>query len=245
MQELPELGQPPDVFRDDDVAWQRVPSVFPGEPVSLYASGRPRVDPTQSRKGRVLARMRHKRLASTVLALGAGMMVAVPGTMATTAHSAVTTAPQTSAACAVTWGSLPKSRSATGLGTVHNIRAGRHACFDRLVFDIDGPMSTSAYVVRYVDHVRDDSGAVVRLRGGATLEVALAGHRFHPEDRAGVDVAGFRTFRQVASGSSDGRTTTFGLGVRARLPFRVYVLDRRPSNPPGFSRVVVDVAHRW
>jgi hypothetical protein len=206
------------------------------------------VDPMSTRsehrdRGRT---MRHKRFTSTVMALGAGMAIAVPSAMATTAPASSTPRAQAlSAGCAVTWGSTPESRSGSGLGTVHNLRAGRHACFDRLVIDMDGPMSTSAYVVRYVDHVRDDSGAVVPLRGGATLEIALSGYRFHPEDRANVDVAGFRTFRQVASGSGDSRTTTFGLGVRARLPFRVFVLDGGGSGPSDFSRVVVDVAHRW
>ncbi|HET6919349.1 MAG TPA: hypothetical protein VFI46_07775 [Jiangellaceae bacterium] len=35
--------------------------------------------------------------------------------------------------------------------------------------------------------------------------------------------------------------TTLGLGVRARLPFRVFVL----SGPADGSRVVIDVAPRW
>lgn len=50
------------------------------------------------------------------------------------------------------------------------------------------------------------------------------------------DVAGYGTFRQaVWSGSREG-TTSIGLGVRARLPFRVFTL-------PG--RVGVDGAHFW
>jgi len=36
-------------------------------------------------------------------------------------------------------------------------------------------------------------------------------------------------------------TTTVGLGVRARLPFRVFVL----AGPATGSRLVIDVAHRW
>lgn len=35
--------------------------------------------------------------------------------------------------------------------------------------------------------------------------------------------------------------TSLGLGVRARLPFRVFALD----GPGDGSRLVVDVAHRW
>jgi hypothetical protein len=56
-----------------------------------------------------------------------------------------------------------------------------------------------------------------------------------------VDVSGWRTFRQIAwAGSFEGQTT-IGLGVRARLPFRVFILD----GPGTGSRLVIDVAHRW
>jgi len=51
-----------------------------------------------------------------------------------------------------------------------------------------------------------------------------------------VDVSGFQTFRQVAWAGSFEGTTTVGLGVRARLPFRVFSLS---------DRIVVDVAHFW
>ena len=49
-------------------------------------------------------------------------------------------------------------------------------------------------------------------------------------------MSGYRTFRQVAWADSRRHYTYFGLGVRARLPFRVFTL-------PG--RLVIDVAHRW
>jgi hypothetical protein len=52
----------------------------------------------------------------------------------------------------------------------------------------------------------------------------------------GVNLAGYQTFREAKfAGSFEGQTSV-GLGVRARLPFRVFTLD---------SRLVVDVAHRW
>ncbi len=63
-----------------------------------------------------------------------------------------------------------------------------------------------------------------------------------PLDRRPMfDDDGFRTFRDVRWGRIDSRGTTIGLGVRARLPFRVSVLD----GPGHRSRVVIDVAHRW
>jgi hypothetical protein len=56
-----------------------------------------------------------------------------------------------------------------------------------------------------------------------------------------VNVAGYSTFRQVAfTGSFEGQTL-IGLGVRARLPMRAFVLD----GPGDGSRLVIDVAHRW
>jgi hypothetical protein len=54
-------------------------------------------------------------------------------------------------------------------------------------------------------------------------------------------VSGYRTFRQVAyAGSFEGQTT-IGVGVRARLPFRVFTL----AGPGSNSRLVIDVAHHW
>ena len=54
-------------------------------------------------------------------------------------------------------------------------------------------------------------------------------------------MTGYSTFRQVVSAGTFEGYSSFGLGVRARLPFRVFVLD----GPGTSSRLVVDVAHRW
>ncbi|MEV6059738.1 hypothetical protein ACIA5E_12125 [Nocardia asteroides] len=149
-------------------------------------------------------------------------------------------------ACDITWGSLDKSSSNYSRATVVDVRAGRHECFDRLVVDLAGPVA--GYRVGYVDTVTmDGSGATVPLRGGAFLQVAVQAPAY---DDAGagtyrpgrpaelVGVGGYPTFRQVAwAGSFEGQTT-LGLGVRARLPFRVSTLD-------GPARVVIDVAHSW
>ena len=65
---------------------------------------------------------------------------------------------------------------------------------------------------------------------------------FVPRDRTRVvDVSGYRTLRQVRFVESFEGETVFAVGVRARLPMRVTVL-----NGPGTgSRVVLDVAHNW
>ena len=52
-------------------------------------------------------------------------------------------------------------------------------------------------------------------------------------------MAGYSTLRAVEYGGSFEGYTTIGLGVRARLPMRVFTL---PGPGNGF---VVDVAHHW
>lgn len=189
-------------------------------------------------------------LASAALALGAlmGTGVAAP--------------PPTQAAyCGIQWGSLDKWTSEGEAWfsphTVASVRAGRHACFDRFVVDLRG--TAGWYNVGYRT-VRDGTGRPVPLRGAADLNVFFTNRSvtkdgklsWSPGNRGElVDVTDYRTFRQAALadyGSENGSArygeqswTSIGLGVRARLPFRVFVLD----GPGSGQRLVVDVAHRW
>jgi hypothetical protein len=82
------------------------------------------------------------------------------------------------------------------------------------------------------------------VKGGAFLQISLGvNNTVAPPAFSGnvADVNGFRTFRQVvAAGGFEGYTSE-GLGVRARLPFRVFTL----SGPGSTARVVIDVAHAW
>lgn len=151
--------------------------------------------------------------------------------------------------CGIYWGSLDKVDANLSAAELVDVRAGRHACFDRLVLDFRGDID--GYFVSYTSEVRHDgSGQLVPLRGGARLEVVATApahdSQYQPTYRPAnhrelVNVTGWDTFRQVAwAGSFEGQTT-IGLGVRARLPFRVFTLD----GPGDGSRLVVDVAHRW
>ncbi len=78
--------------------------------------------------------------------------------------------------CAVRWGSLPRAGSSNFSMTtapILDVRAGRHACFDRLVVDVAGSLR-GAYDVRYEPSVRiDGSGDLLPLRGGAFLAVVV------------------------------------------------------------------------
>ena len=161
--------------------------------------------------------------------------------------------------CGIRWGSLPKNHlvSTYTTATVENLRAGRHACFDRLVVDLGprrsglpGPQG-NGYQVRYVPEVHfGASGEPLSILGGALLGIVVNAPAhdddyeptYDPADRlSAVDVTGFRTFRQVAFLGSFESQTEVVVGVRARLPFRTFVL----SGPDGGSRLVIDVAHRW
>lgn len=152
--------------------------------------------------------------------------------------------------CGITWGSLAKSAGTFSGGSVTNVRAGRHACFDRMVIDVRG--HATGYTVKYVSTVlQPGSGLPVALRGGAYLQVVVlvAAYdqttglpTYSPANRNElVNTAGYATFRQVAMTGSFEGYTHFGVGVRARLPFNVFVLD----GPGNTSRIVLDVAHRW
>ncbi len=179
--------------------------------------------------------------------------IAVAATVAAIAAVAPSTA---SAApyCGITWGSLAKSAGAPTPDPIVDVRAGRHACYDRLVVDLDGGAAgdSAGYTVGYVPVVlAQGSGFPVALRGGAFLDISLRAPAYDP--RTGtptytpavptelVDVTGYRTFRQASWGGSFEGYTTIGLGVRARLPFRVFTL----TGPGDGSRIVIDVAHQW
>jgi hypothetical protein len=180
-----------------------------------------------------------------------GKLSATLAALALTAGLGLAGGPPASAAyCGITWGSLAKAAyTPTYSGSITNVRSGQHPCFDRLVIDARGPVS--GYRVAYVNQVPSEgSGMAVPVRGGARLMVALvapaydnAGRAtYSPVDRRElVNVTGYSTFRQVAWGGSHEGHTTLALGVRGRLPVRVFVVP----GPGNGSRVVVDVAHSW
>ena len=178
------------------------------------------------------------------------LLVAVFATV--TVGAVAPAAAATTPYCGIRWGSLAKAHQSTAVAPLVNVRAGRHTCYDRLVFDLADARGFTAYSVRYGTAYAEGSGAPLSLRG-TDIEIVLDSPAydsngrptFQPARRTEVvDVSGFRTFRQVAWGGSFEGKTTIGLGVRGRLPFRVTVLDGSPGHPTG-ARVLIDVAHAW
>ncbi|MCU1445869.1 hypothetical protein [Cryobacterium sp.] len=179
-----------------------------------------------------------KRSVALILSAIMGAVFLTAGT------SAATAAPY----CGITWGSLADVQRVASEAAVTNVRAGEHACFDRLVIDVRGDLA--GFDVAYTSVViKDGSGIPVPLRGAADLQVIAyanpydnSGTTYDPaNDSEAVNVTGYDTFRQVAYANGCEGQTRFGLGVRARLPFRTFILD----GPGNGSRLVVGVAHRW
>ncbi|WP_199276934.1 AMIN-like domain-containing (lipo)protein [Arthrobacter sp. CAN_A2] len=180
-----------------------------------------------------------------------GKLSATLAALALTAGLGLAGGPPASAAyCDITWGSTAKTASTTlRPAPITDVRAGRHACFDRMVVDLR--RRTAGYTVQYVDDFTGiASGLSIPLRGGARLSVTVNAPAYNQAGRPTyrpadtnelVNVAGYTTFRQIAYGGSFEGLTSFGLGVRARLPMRAFVVP----GPGAGSRVVIDVAHRW
>src|SRR6478752_6524837 len=155
----------------------------------------------------------------------------------------------------VYWGSLPKAAAAAGpTETIVNVRTGAHACYDRLVVDINGS-GPVGYDIRYVNNVYTEGrGDVVTLAGDAKIQVVVHAPSYDintgvitytPIDQAQsqqlTNLAGYRTFRRVAFGGSFEGQTTSGVCVQARLRGGAFVLKG-----PGPGRgLVFEAANGW
>ncbi len=160
-------------------------------------------------------------------------------TGAAPAASAASAAP---AACSTNWGTGARDKAQMVPNSVLDVRVGKHACFDRLVFDL-GVGRAPGYHVSYVPAFHTQgSGMAVPTTGHAKLLVnvrAPAAASFSASNRHLVGVAGFAEFRQVAGLGSFEGITSIGLGLAATAPFRV--LEFR--NASNHVELVIDVAH--
>ncbi|MFG3304982.1 hypothetical protein [Streptomyces wuyuanensis] len=185
--------------------------------------------------------------------LGAALLLAGAGLAASAGEAAAVprraAAPAPADACSTAWGSGVKSAENGNTEPLKDIRVGQHTCFDRMVLDVTGAKGSVGYHVGYVDAFHQDgSGDRIPVGGGAILQIFASAPSYDPATmrqvyagRAGkalpgVDLTGFRTFRDTKFGASFEGQTQIGLGVRARLPFRVLQYD---------GKLIVDVAHKW
>jgi hypothetical protein len=174
------------------------------------------------------------------------LAAAIAGSVGSAAASTAAAAPY----CGITWGSLPKENGDLTPTALLATRTGQHDCYDRVVFEFQGP--ARGYHVEYVGGVPSQGkGESLDIAGGAKLNVTLkepandvntgAPTYLHRTGDHVANVNGYRTLRDVVYGNSYEGYTTFGIGTRARLPFRVFTLD----GPGTHSRIVIDIAHKW
>jgi hypothetical protein len=158
------------------------------------------------------------------------------------------------ARCATAWGTGAKSTGTQmSAADLYRVRAGRHACFDRLVFDVNGTAAVDASV-RYVPGVLSDpAGRPVTVSGPAALQVVVrapylgAGSSGHQPYRhvpgigarllPAAGLGGLAVVRDVRFAGTFEGVTTVAVGVTKRLPVRVFV-----TRDHGVRHVVVDVA---
>ncbi|WP_406069238.1 hypothetical protein [Micromonospora sp. NBC_01638] len=186
------------------------------------------------------------RIRSALTALAVVLAGLVAGAGSSTAAASTTG----SAYCGITWGSAEKTAGSLSDAPLADVRTGQHDCYDRVVFEFAGPVD--GYAIGYGETWTEGEGLALSpyTAGGALLRVSLrapaydAAHQGTVPYAVGEHVANllrYSTLRDVVFGGSFEGYSTFAVGVRARLPFRVLVL----AGPGTHSRVVLDVAHQW
>ena len=191
--------------------------------------------------------MRRLRTASAALALAGVGLVGAAG-VADAATGPVGKA-ASATACSTVWGSGTKSATDAHTKPLKNITTSRTACYDRMVFEVGSGAGKTGYHVGYVNAFHQDgSGEQIPVKGGAILQIfastpsydtgsgrpTYAGKAGQP--LPGVHLSGYRTFKDTKFGASFEGQTQVGLGVRAKLPFRVL---------QSGDKLIVDVAHTW
>jgi hypothetical protein len=158
--------------------------------------------------------------------------------------------------CAIAWNSRSKATPSRTAAQVTAARVARHECYDRLVIDVGG-RPPGGYSIRYADppYTSEVNDRPLPVAGGAVLLITIRAPAYDADGLPGgpwlameavvepdeFHAAGFLTFQDLIWGGSYEGDSAFGLGVRARLPFRVTQL----TGPGTHTRVVIDVAHEW
>ncbi|MEP7194503.1 MAG: hypothetical protein ABI903_16780 [Actinomycetota bacterium] len=153
------------------------------------------------------------------------------------------------------WGTAPVFGSiAMSPSPLYLTRVGQHACYDRVVFDINGPEAVG-FAARYVPVVlADASGKPVPVAGHAALQVTVrapilgTGNQGHQPGVtapavgeslvAPAKIAGWSSLRAVTFAGSFEGLTAVAVGVREKLPFRMFV-----SSAGTYQHVVLDISH--
>jgi hypothetical protein len=147
--------------------------------------------------------------------------------------------------CGITWGSGAKTGGALHTPELFRIYTQQATCWDRTVFEFAG--AVNGYSVAYATTIPTEGegrNMAPYLAGGAKLTVSLRAPALSYAATTGthpVNVFRYRTLRDAMYGGSFEGYTSFAVGVRTKLPFRVFVAP----GPGTHSRIIMDVAHLW
>jgi hypothetical protein len=178
---------------------------------------------------------------AAALAAGLTAGAAAGGSATATAPATATDLPAPTATAAVT-GAATAAPDSAHPPTLTGVRYGRHAAYDRTVFDFTG--GTPAYRLEYGPLTGIGTGTPIPLAGPADLRIVFDGA--YPYDMAtGAATIDLRrvyrpalpTLREIRSGGAFEGQVLFGAGLADRVGFRVL----RLTGPP---RIAVDVAHQ-
>jgi hypothetical protein len=122
--------------------------------------------------------------------------------------------------CGITWGSLPRTAGMLSQAPLVETRTGQDTCWDRVVFEFNGPVT--GYDVRYREVYTEAQGLPMNpyTAGGAVLGVQLyapayqeyqATYPGRPGDHV-ARVVGYQTLRDMMYGGSFEGYTTFAVG---------------------------------
>jgi hypothetical protein len=122
-----------------------------------------------------------------------------------------------------------------------NIRVGRHATYDRIVLDFQGPVPRSFHTAWVPALHADPSGKRITLPGSTFVDVTVQGtsefdvhgHRLY-RGSTNFRTPALRNVRAVAIIGDFERVLNVGIGARHRTWVHVFTLT-------GPSRVVVDI----
>jgi len=153
------------------------------------------------------------------------------------------------------WGAGPQGSDAMNPEDMYLVRVGQHPCYDRIVFDVNGPGAVG-FAARYVpgEVTADPSAEPVPTAGTAALQVVVrapalgygtSGHQpwrvpdqVHDPYYTAEQLQSWASLREVRFAGSFEGITTVAVGVEAELPFRVGSYEQ-----DGISHVYVDIAH--
>jgi len=145
---------------------------------------------------------------------------------------------------ATSWSTATRAshRVPAGLPVLADVRTAHHPGFDRITFELSGPLP--GYRIGYVPSLTEDpSGRPVDLAGSATIEVVLQPAQAHANPlNSGAPTVdtepfspGLPALKEVDQTGDFENVVSYGLGIDHRASFRVLELT-------GPSRLAIDVA---